>query len=78
MRPTATALPPGTALATAVVDSTSTAACGYVRPGVAATITIQYVARFQRATRPSVASSRPVIEAMAALTSEKSAAEPRR
>src|SRR5829696_7327910 len=41
VRPTEMALPPGSVLATAVVDWVATMACRYLRPGVAATITSQ-------------------------------------
>src|SRR5215218_3653835 len=54
--------PPGTVLETAVLDSVTTAACGYVSPGIVATMTSQYVARFHSATAASAASCGQLID----------------
>src|SRR6266536_6114792 len=57
--------PPGSVLETAVDVSVATNACRYFSPGVAATITNRYVARFHTAASASVASSSPVIAVIA-------------
>src|SRR3954454_16232729 len=69
----ATAPPAGTVFATAVVVSVCTSAWGYVIPGVASTVTIQYVARFHTANTNSTTSSTGVMALISAHTSEKSA-----
>src|SRR5919199_6704411 len=67
------ALPPGMVLATAVDDSVNTMAWRYVSPGVAATITTQYVTRFHAANAASSPSSIGVMARISAHTLEKSA-----
>src|SRR5688572_22957094 len=68
--PMPTAPPAGMVFETAVLDCVATAACGNVRPGMVATMTNQYVARFHNAATSSVSSSSHVMARISDQTAE--------